>query len=613
MKRIMNVVLFRKGEYGKTTHKKINVLEFQKLIKSPELQSDLVNGRLLGLFTHSDRNSCRTKPGAPVADNVANSEDLATKVLSIYETPSDFQAELEVLDTPKGERFVELTHSGTKFCVSMSTESDPIGDEYFVRKLWGVDITLLPEFTSDITAVNFSQQNTITNPNYITSNDIQYVEFSIKDYIRERTVYTPSLVLKNRILEVIRYINMNKPTAVQKDKDTIRSYITEYLKEYIGKAVRSSDNINLIMNLRLNMYLVPNEMREIRKLQAALNKAKSTLNDDGTILKQQQVIIEETFNILIRAIFDYIDEKVGNPDKAISDPNTKILDNSSDDGKEFSQVEELILDSDLKKLSQYDFSAIDFEVFGDPHMTELLSENDYPGVIHYREISTSWNPDSTKSMDSNFDDELVYSTEIPLHSLIGTSGVYLAEGDEIPSGLSKALHSRGITKDYILNHEGDSLYDLLDQCQCESDADNTLNNILANKDRYPLAYAQSTDFGLKRLSQRIKSFFNQIKKPPKINDDPVMWDSNHPVDDVPRPTNYSSLDINNNNNNNKLSREKQMLSNWDKKINIPESLLIDSKSSSSKKFNNKLESGGIKMGMRQDRNPNLNGSVGGDK
>ena len=602
MKRIMNVVLFRKGEYGKTTHKKINVPEFQKLIKSPELQSDLTNGRLLGLFTHSDRNSCRTKPGAPVADNVANSQDLATKVLSIYETPVDFQAELEVLDTPKGDRFVDLTHSGTKFCVSMSTESDPIGDEYFVRKLWGVDITLLPEFTSDITAVNFSQQNTMSNPNYITNENTQYLEFSIKDYIRERTVYTPSLVLKNRILEVIRYVNMNKFATVQKEKDIIRRYITEYLKEYIGKAVRSSDNINLILNLRLNTYLAPNEMREIRKLQVALNKAKSTLNDDGTIMRQQQVIIEETFNILIRAIFDYIDEKVDNPDKIISDPNTKIMD-SQDNGKEFSQVEELILSSDLKDLSQYDFSSIDFEVFGDPHMTELLSENDFPGVIHYREISTTWQPDNTKSMDTTSDDSLVYSTEIPLHSLIGTSGVYLADGDEIPDGLSRALHSRGVTTDYVLSHEGDSLYDMLDKCRCEDEVDNTINDILSNKDRYPLAYAQSTDFGLKRLSQKVKSFFNSLKKPPVMNDSPIMYDSNNPYDSIDHDplVNYSAV-----NSKNELSNEQKMLSNWDKRTNIPDILLRSRQESSNNKVNRE-----IPTGMRQDRNPNLERSIGG--
>lgn len=329
--------LFTKGEKGKTSHKSINLDSFLEVLRKPVIQERLHDGKLLGLLTHDGRKRARKGTEIPHTDWILKDEDLANILRKVTLKDGVVYGYFDLTDTPAAKRFKSLVKQGCKIDVSISTELVEGAEEFFIKDFYGVDFTMRPEFSSSVVEVNFSETGCIpveNNPEFkfnvdfsedeqvLLSEDTIPVEtsetdgdFSVREYLRERTKM-PSMVLKMRINETIRYLKMARVKVVEQNKTFLRRYILEYVNEWIMLSIADPKNdLNLALGLRLSNFCknrVP-----MRNLQRYLKRARQQLNTNGSMTKEVQVQINRSFNEVMTEIYVYINDKVKSPEKML--------------------------------------------------------------------------------------------------------------------------------------------------------------------------------------------------------------------------------------------------------------------------------------------------------
>lgn len=336
----VKAILFRDGEKGRTSHKSINLKSFIEVLQSDVVKNRLRDGKLLGLLTHEGRKKARKGSEITQTDSALKDEDLANILRKVTVKDGVVYGYFDLTDTPAARRFKSLVKQGCKIDVSISTELVEGANEFFIKDFHGVDFTMRPEFNSEVVEVNFSESGNIpvnSNPDFRFSKEQDFSEniilgdetskveekeegtsdgdFSVKEYLRERT-RVPSLVLKTRITEVIRYLRMARSKDVQSNKVFLRRYILEYVNEWIMLSLSNpKDDLNIALGLRLSQYC--NNRVEMRNLQRNLKRARAQINQNGSMNKDIQVQINKSFNAVMSDIYDYINSKVKNPDKAL--------------------------------------------------------------------------------------------------------------------------------------------------------------------------------------------------------------------------------------------------------------------------------------------------------
>ena len=307
--------LFTFNEPGKTSHMAIDVPSFRSLIQSDGVQKDLREGKLLGLLSHEGRSRARAS-NLPHCDIVATDPDVLWVLKGVWEDNNSFYGGFNFLKHSKAAKKVkDLYKAGTKLYISISTELVIQDRKYIIKKLWGADLTLRPEFVSaEVLDGNFdfSEGKTImVNLCFETSSD-----FSLKEYIKERQMYRPALFFRRRVQEVIRYIRFNRPEIIQQNREFLLRYISEYLLEWVQRAYRNPDDkFNLMFELKLTEYC--KDFTPIRYLQIYLTRARAEVDSQGQITKPTQTKLNSSFNDVCDQIFDYINSKTKNPEKAI--------------------------------------------------------------------------------------------------------------------------------------------------------------------------------------------------------------------------------------------------------------------------------------------------------
>lgn len=348
----LKVVLFHVGEKGKTSHKAINLQSFIDTLNKPVIRQRLKDGLLFGLFTHDDRKLARDS-NIPHHDMVMKDDDLCNITKAVTVKDGVVYAYLNLVkDAPAAKRFMTLWKMGSKIGVSMSTELIE-RDEFYIQELLGVDITCRPEFDSPIVEANFSEGKGRPDINYkdsitlgasidpsekVLAGDFSEIEpaevstapvskpmtdfseskpkdFSVRDYLRERQ-RQPALVLKQRIQEVIRYLRFATPKSVANYATFLRRYILEYINEWVMMSISNpSNDLNLALGLRLSEYC--EERSPMRSLQMALKRARTQMTQTGTMTKDVQTQLNQTFSDVMRQIYEYINDKVGDDNKKI--------------------------------------------------------------------------------------------------------------------------------------------------------------------------------------------------------------------------------------------------------------------------------------------------------
>ena len=308
--------LFKKGELGKSYKKYIDIDSFRDLVNSPRMQKDLEEGKLLGLLSHEGRARARAS-NLPHCDIVATDPQCLWVMKSITEEPDGFYGGFNFLKNSKAAQEVKDLHkAGTKLYISISTKLDEAPDRYYIRNLYGADLTLRPEFGSaEVLDANFDfSEGKIRELDNIELSYDTDLDFSLKEYIKERQMYRPYLYFRRRVQEVIRYLKFNKPATIQYNREYIIRYITEYLLEWIQRSYNDPDNrFNLMFELKLSDYCA--NVQAIRQLQIFLQRARSEVSAQKQISKVTQSKINELYNIVCDGIIDYINSKIKNEEK----------------------------------------------------------------------------------------------------------------------------------------------------------------------------------------------------------------------------------------------------------------------------------------------------------
>ena len=308
--------LFTFDEPGKTSHMAIDVPSFRTLIKSDEIQKDLREGKLLGLLSHEGRKKARVS-NLPHCDIVSLDPNVLWVMKGVWEDNNAFYGGFNFLKHSKAaEEVKDLYKAGTKLYISISTELVIKNGRYFIKRLWGADLTLRPEFTSaEILNGNFdfSEGQTIDANLYFESSSM---DFSLKEYIKERQMYRPALFFRRRVQEIIRYIKFARPQTVRQNREYLIRYLSEYLLEWVQRAYRNPDDkFNLMFELKLSEYC--KDFQSLRYLQIYLTRARAEVDSQGQITKVTQTKLNSSFNDVCDQLFNYINEKVKNPEKAI--------------------------------------------------------------------------------------------------------------------------------------------------------------------------------------------------------------------------------------------------------------------------------------------------------
>lgn len=335
----VKAILFHIGEKGRSSHKAINYPSFVRTLQDPKIHERLIDGKLLGLLTHDERSVAR-RGDIPHHDLVMKSPDLCNILREVTTKDGVVYGYLDLTDTPAAQRFKSLYKQGCKIGVSISTDLVE-GDEFEIRELFGVDFTLRPEFDTPIVEANFSEGKSKMDSNYkadfsfnakvdpsetvllsagdfsekLEQSKVESRDFAIRDYLRERQ-RTPAMVLRNRIMEVIRYAKMCRAKAFDDSKTYLRRYILEYLNEWVTMSIANpNSNLNIALGLRLSEYC--KNRTPMRDLQRYLMRARQQLNQTGSMTKEVQTNLNRAFVSLMDEIYSYINEKIGDEDKKL--------------------------------------------------------------------------------------------------------------------------------------------------------------------------------------------------------------------------------------------------------------------------------------------------------
>lgn len=339
----VKAVLFHVGERGKTSNKAINFDSFVQVINSPVIKERLEDGKLLGLLTHDGRSRARSNE-IPHHDAVMRDPDLCNILRQITVKDNTVYGYMDLTDTDAATRFRNLMKMGCKIGVSISTDLIE-ENEFIIKELYGCDFTTRPEFDTPIIEMNFSEapklesNNTpnfqfnvstgegeqvllghdFSEQNLVEKEDFSEItnkgEFNVREYLRERA-RRPSIVLKMRILEEIRWIRTAREKSVKENRTFLRRYIMEYINEWISMALaRPNDDLNISMGLRLMEFC--KDRAPARDLQRMLRRAREQIKTSGAMTRDIQTNLNSAFVKLLGQIYDYINQKVNQKGKEI--------------------------------------------------------------------------------------------------------------------------------------------------------------------------------------------------------------------------------------------------------------------------------------------------------
>ena len=315
------------------------------VINSEEFNFRLSNGHCLGVYSHSDRkiaDKAGMEEEIPYIDSIAKSNLLANVMRTCYiaedTSGSSAYSDIDILDTPAGERFKSLARAKVWQGISMSTRSnyDASTKTYYIQKLLGTDFTLNPFFlgsglvscnrnfsvldpetTGDFKneIVHFSGVEIVTVPTFdeqlnadkteeAISNqqslEGETVNYDFRGYLREfrRPLFQ---TLNIRVREVMRYLRGMSDKDIALQREPIKNYLNDIIYNWISLALKNPGRININIGLRLNLFLKDTSV--IQKFNTRINILKNVFLSMGYLSKQYQDVLKLIMNDLFRAFW----------------------------------------------------------------------------------------------------------------------------------------------------------------------------------------------------------------------------------------------------------------------------------------------------------------------
>jgi hypothetical protein len=302
------VRLFSFNIPGNSRDKSIDRDQFKKLLSSDSFRKDLDKGRILGLFTHKGRGEAEFSKEIIYEDTIAGHDDLANITRNIWMDDKAAYAAIDILNSPKGKRARDLIKGNADLSISMSCKAGFDKSKYFIQKVFGIDFTMSPEFDSKIVEINFSSKSIsdeILNLNI--PGKIVNIGFSLTNYLRENAK-PPYLVVRNRILDIIRYMRGKDQSFIEKNRYMIKSYLEVYIYAWVLEVFNSSNkNFNIILALKLNQYV--SDRGSVMRLQRTLNRIRTTSRSTGIIRPIDQKRLRDQFSRVMNDVYSFINSR----------------------------------------------------------------------------------------------------------------------------------------------------------------------------------------------------------------------------------------------------------------------------------------------------------------
>lgn len=310
---------------SKSEHKRINRDKFIDVtLGNPQFKEKLAKGQLPGLFTHNSRDSRKMNRSIPYVDNIIRDPDFCNFTAAMDIDGDDVYVGVNLIDYGKGLLLKEMIRNRPDkdtfpISVSMATRAHVTPNEYMMSEYLGVDFTQKPDLDAEIMSINFSEEDRIHRIN----NNLDLVSFcehprslesknfsqeSLNQYVKEMK-YQSYRVLMLRMNDVIQWCKNHKQDEIDKNINVLKSYIDGYVYQWILAAMNEpKSDFNLILALRLNRYC--SDQKSVRMLQRNLNLVRNQLVTKGTIPPQYQKQLNESFNLVMAQLYDFINMRL---------------------------------------------------------------------------------------------------------------------------------------------------------------------------------------------------------------------------------------------------------------------------------------------------------------
>jgi hypothetical protein len=333
---IVRVLNFDK--VSKSEKKFIDRDTFMKnVINNLDVQEKMRVGQLPGLFTHSSRDSKVMDRSIPYVDNIIRDTDFCNFTAALDVDGSDVYAGINIINYGKGLLLKEMIRARPDkekypISVSMATKSRVTPTAYHVEEFLGIDFTQRPDLDSAVISTNFSQageritriiapleiisinDNPKTAANF--SSTLEDTTFSVTtlDQTIKEMKFQPYRILMNRMYDVVQWCNNKPQEDISKNIAILKNYIESYIYSWILSMMNNpSTDFNLILGLRLSKYV--KDHRVLSDLQRTLKIVKMQLSSKGIIQPQYQKKLNDTFQMTMTRLYEYINDNLSNSGK----------------------------------------------------------------------------------------------------------------------------------------------------------------------------------------------------------------------------------------------------------------------------------------------------------
>jgi len=322
---------------SKSEHKRINREKFiDATLGNPQFEEKLKKGQLPGLFTHSSRDSRKMNRSIPYVDDIIRDPDFCNFTAAMDIDGDDVYVGINLIDYGKGLLLKEMIRNRPDkdvypISVSMATRAHVTSTEYLLSEYLGVDFTLKPDLDAEIMSINFSEEDRlhrINSPLEVVSfcenprsmENVNFSAQSINQYMREMK-FQAYRILMIRMNDVIQWCKSHDQDEISTNINILKSYIDGYVYQWVLASMNEpKSDFNLILALRLNRYC--KDQTSVRQLQRNLRLIRQQLISRGAITPDYQKRLNESFNLVMAQLYDFIDERLQQVGKTF---NSKII------------------------------------------------------------------------------------------------------------------------------------------------------------------------------------------------------------------------------------------------------------------------------------------------